>query len=134
LKMEMIGKQLAPIIYIQLKNNVTEAVLFDTGSADEFYHPQLGSVNKMLEDGYIDSIDIVDTTYVSYGRGVFGGQNDSINYLVKYDTIRIGKLDFTNYVAPTYSTAASTAFTSVLGAKSLQKGVVVLDWKYKHFY
>lgn len=134
LKMELIGEQLAPMIHIQVNDNIAEAVLFDTGSSNHFYHPQYYAVNQRLQDGLIDVTDIVDTVYTSSGRSLFGPQNDSINFLVRYDTIRIGKLNFTNYVASTYSSAITSSYTSVLGAKSLQKGVVVLDYKYKHFY
>lgn len=74
---------------------------------------------------------ILDTLYNSEGRGLFGVQQDSINFLVRYDTIQVGDTKFTNFRT---STLGGGGPGSVLGAPLLSKGIVTVDWKNGHFY
>src|SRR5690554_4451191 len=92
--LEFYGEQLSPLLKVEFSPLVKEWVLFDTGSSNYFYHPTIENFDKMFTSGLIDSIKILDTLYQSNGRGLFGLQKDSINLLIHYDTLKIGKARF----------------------------------------
>ena len=124
------GEQLAPMFLIELSEKVNEWVLFDTGSGNHFYHPSLKNFNQMVEDGVMGEEHILDTLYGNSGRGVFGPQQDSINYQVQYDQLKLGRTQFTNVRASTFGGDGR----SKIGAPLLKKGTVIVDWKYRHLY
>ena len=128
--LELRGDQLTPMLLIEPGENIKEWVLFDTGSSNYFYHPTLQNFHKMFTDGFIAPENIIDTLYDNKGGGVFGSQNDSMSFLVHYDTLKLGKTNFTNIRTSTFGGGIG----SNIGAPLLKKGIVIVDWKYRHLY
>ena len=124
------GEQLAPRLVIELSGQNRESVLFDTGSSNHFYRPSLENFSKMFADGLIAPEKILDTLYDNNGGGIFGSQQDSINFLIHYDSLILGKAIFTNIRTSTFGAGIG----SNIGAPLLKKGVVIVDWKYRHLY
>jgi hypothetical protein len=131
MSLSVIGLQRAPVVNLKFPPKFEESVLFDTGSSNHLYRPSLGKFTKMFAAGVIDPDMILDTLYNSKGRGLYGVQQDSINFLVRYDTLQIGDTKFTNFRTSTFGGGGPG---SVLGAPLLSKGIVTVDWKHQHFY
>ena len=131
LKIKLIGVQKTPEIPIYFTSKKAgEYVWFDTGSANYLYRLNSSIFNKMRKDSIITNDDIIYTHEIM-GRGLFGPQNDSINYVVLYDSIKICSTLLLNYSATTFS---SSFDNSILGAPLLQKGIVAIDYINEYFY
>ena len=128
--LEFYGEQLSPMLLIGLSEEIKEWVLFDTGSGNHLYHPSSENFNKMLTDGLMGTENILDTLYNSSGRGVFGSHQDSIIFRVQYDMLKLGKTKLTNVRTSTFGGDGR----SKIGAPLLKKGIVIIDWKYRHLY
>ena len=130
IKLELRGDQLTPMLVVEFPPKIREWVLFDTGSSNNFYHPTIHDFNKMFKDGFIAPENILDTLYDNKGGGIFGSQTDSVSFLIHYDTLKIGKTNFTNIRTSTFGGGIG----SNIGAPLLKKGIVIVDWKYRHLY
>ena len=131
MRLSVVGMQHAPVVDLKFPLKFEESVLFDTGSSNYLYRPSLGKFKEIFSAGLIAPEMIIDTLYTSEGRGLFGVQQDSINFVVRYDTLQVGNTKFTNFRTTTFGGAGPG---SVLGAPLLSKGIVIVDWKYRHFY
>ena len=131
MSLSIVGIQRAPVVLLKFPPKFEEWVLFDTGSSNHLYRPSLGKFREIFSAGLIDPVLILDTLYNSEGRGIFGVQQDSINFLVCYDTLQVGDTKFTNFRTSTFGGGGPG---SVLGAPLLSKGIVTVDWKHQHFY
>ena len=131
MSLSIVGMQQAPVVILKFPPKFEEEVLFDTGSSNHLYRPSLGKFKEIFSAGLIDPDMILDTLYESEGRGLFGVQQDSINFVVRYDTIQVGDTKFSNLRTSTFGGGGPG---SVLGAPLLSKGIVTVDWKYEHFY
>ncbi|WP_425638357.1 retropepsin-like aspartic protease [Algoriphagus yeomjeoni] len=116
------------ISYPELKGK--ENVIFDTGSGNDFLKLSKNTFQQMLEHGELSQKSILDTTYIHEGRGLFGGQKDTINYTVNISKLVIGNTTFDNLTTQTFDSKGN----SNLGAAILAKAVIVLDLVRDKFY
>lgn len=131
LKIKFISENKTPVLPIYFTSkNAKEYVWFDTGSANYLYRLNSSILNKMRKDSIITNDDIL-YTQKTMGRGLLGPQNDSINYVVLYDSIKICNTLLLNCTATTFS---SSFDNSILGAPLLQKGIVTIDYINGYFY
>lgn len=116
------------ISYPDLNGN--EQVIFDTGAGNDFLKLSKNTFQQMIEHGELSQKSILDTTFVHEGRGAFGVQKDSINYVVNLSKLTIGNTTFENLTTQTFDANAN----SNLGAAILAKAVIVLDLVRDKFY
>lgn len=129
-KINFFGTQKTPQVPIYFTSkNAIEYVWFDTGSTNYLYRLTSSVFNKMLKDSLISGNDII-YTHKNIGRGQFGLQKDSINYVVLFDSIKICNTDILNCTASTFSSEGN----SNLGAPLLEKGLVTIDYINGYFY
>lgn len=110
--------------------NAKELVLFDTGAGNDFLKLSKNTFQQMIEHGELKNEAIIDTTFIHKGRGLFGGQKDTINYIVNFSKVAVGNTIFENVTTQTFDSKAN----SNLGAAILDKAVVVLDLVMDKFY
>jgi hypothetical protein len=131
LKIKFIGAQRTPELPIYFKSKKAgEYVWFDTGSTNYLYRLNLSVFSKMVKDSVITNNDIL-YTHKNNGSGAFGSQKDSINYVVRFDSIKFCNTEILNCTASTYS---SPNGKSILGAPLLHEGIVTIDYKNGFFY
>jgi len=131
LKIKFIGSQRTPELPIYFKSKKAgEYVWFDTGSTNYLYRLNLSVFSKMVKDSLITNNDII-YTHKNNGSGAFGSQKDTINYVVRFDSIKFCNTEILNCTASTYS---SPNGKSILGAPLLNKGIVTIDYKNGFFY
>lgn len=110
-----------------------EIVWFDTGSNNYFYRLKKTIFKEMLKLKTLGKDNIIyELNKKHNGRGSYGTQKDSINYVALFDTIKIGETCLLNCRATTFGTVSYSK--SKLGAPLLQTGVVVIDYKNEKFY
>lgn len=131
LKVKFIGAQKVveiPIFFTS--KNALEYVWFDTGSTNYLYRLNSSVFSKMVKDSLITNNDII-YTHKNKGFSTFGSQKDSINYVVRFDSIKFCNTNILNCTASTFS---SQSGKSILGAPLLHKGIVTIDYKNGFFY
>ncbi|MEB2783960.1 PDZ domain-containing protein [Algoriphagus persicinus] len=117
-----------PIYYVG--TNAAELVQFDTGSGNRFFNMSKKTFEKMIDDSVISPDAITDTIYSFTARGLFGTQEDTLNYSFEAEGLRVGETIFSNVTVNTFE----TDFVSNLGAGLLEKAVVVIDLVKDRFY
>lgn len=127
-KINLHGVQKTPKLPIFFTSKNGEYVLFDTGSTNDLYRLRTSVLGEMLKDSIITDHDILYTDK-NIGSGLFGPQNDSINYNVSFDSLKVCNTFILNCIATTF-----TAGNSLLGAPILQNGIVSIDYINRYFY
>ncbi|WP_321289194.1 aspartyl protease family protein [uncultured Sunxiuqinia sp.] len=125
-------KQKIPLIKINFPGkNATELVLFDTGSNNHFYRIKKSSFNELLSHNILTKKQIIDTLdHSENGSGLFGKQKDTINYMFEVDSIEFIGTKVYNCPVVTFD----TNHKSILGAPSLNFGLITIDYKNKNIY
>ncbi|PZX47821.1 retropepsin-like aspartic protease [Algoriphagus chordae] len=119
---------LIPIYYVG--TNAAELVQFDTGSGNRFFNMSKNTFEKMIDDNIFSEDIITDTIHSFTARGLFGSQQDMLNYSFETEGLRVGETIFSNVPVNTFE----TEFVSNLGAGLLEKAIVVIDLVKDRFY
>lgn len=124
--------QMIPFLPVYFPGNeVTDEVMFDTGSGNYFYRLSKNKYNEMVKNNHFNTQDIIDTLDQSdNAAGAFGKQNDTENIHAYFDSITVVGVKIHNCPAYTLSSLQS----SVLGAPFLRLGIVTIDYKNHRFY
>ncbi|MEB2775420.1 aspartyl protease family protein [Algoriphagus sp. D3-2-R+10] len=124
-------EQITPLIPIyHVGTNAAELVQFDTGSGNRFFNMSKKTFEKMVDDNVLSPDLITDTLYSFTARGLFGTQQDTLNYSFEAEGLRVGETIFSNVPVYTFE----TGWVSNLGAGLLEKAVVVIDLVKDRFY
>ncbi|MBB5621010.1 hypothetical protein HDE69_002063 [Pedobacter cryoconitis] len=114
-----------PIIKIQLKDNITVDLGFDTGD-NEFLRISEELVSQLPDSG------VYEILAKGYGANTIGGlglQQSAEKYLLRLPQIKIGNGLFNNTIMETNKSG-----TSAIGSKILLYGIVTLDFIHSKFY
>lgn len=132
LKFETFELQKTPLFLISFSDgSCLDTALFDTGCNDFVYKIKMDSYNKLISNNIIKIENIIDTlTTKDNNSGLFGKQNDTINYVARIDSVSIGKLKMFGFPVTTFS----SDLHSVIGAPFLNYGIGTFDFKKKVFY
>jgi len=127
LKMELLGMQSNPYVWIKLNGKKTgkEQVLVDTGM-DGFYDLSLKHFEIFRQD---EIFGILNRGEGSSSVGIFGDVPVSEHYRVLTPSIGIAGVLFKNVV-----TVTTDDDNSRIGSEILKYGVVTIDYKNKRFY
>ena len=132
LSIDFTRNQKTPLLPIAINGNTSyEDVIFDTGASNDFYLLKQSDFYNMYKSGTLLQRNIIDTlNYESTGYSLFGKQMDAINFVVKFDSIKVGPITAYGVVSRTFITEQK----STLGAKILHQGVVTIDYINGDFY
>lgn len=114
-----------PIIKIELKNNITVDLGFDTGD-NEFLRISEELLSQLPDSG------VYEILAKGYGANTIGGlglQQSAEKYLLRFPQIKIGNGLFNNTIMETNKSGSSA-----IGSKILLYGVVTLDFIHSKFY
>ncbi|WP_367867536.1 retropepsin-like aspartic protease [Pedobacter sp. WC2423] len=114
-----------PIIKIQLKDNTTIDLGFDTGD-NEFLRISEELLSQLPDSG---AYEILAKGYGANTIGGLGLQQSAEKYLLRFPQIKIGNGLFNNTIMETNKSGSSA-----IGSKILLYGVVTLDFIHSKFY
>lgn len=114
-----------PIIKIQLKDNTTADLGFDTGD-NEFLRISEELLSQLPDSG---AYEILAKGYGANTIGGLGLQQSAEKYLLRFPQIKIGNGLFNNTIMETNKSGSSA-----IGSKILLYGVVTLDFIHSKFY
>jgi len=125
--LKIVGAQKSPYIQIKIKGdrNASESLLFDTGM-DGFYDLCLNHYKFFVEQ---NALSAHSEGKGSIGMSLFGNAKASIQYRLK-----IPEIQFTNALFKNVITETTDDSNSKIGAKLLEYGNVIVDFKHKDFY
>lgn len=125
-------RQKTPLLPISINGNSSyDDVVFDTGAANDLFVLQQSDFYKMYSDSVLTKRNIIDTLHnASSGLGLFGRQKDTINYIIKFDSLKIGQFTVFGLVA----TTIAYEYKSILGAHALAFGMITIDYLHGDFY
>ena len=84
----------------------------------------------MIDDNVLSPDLITDTLYSFTASGLFGTQQDTLNYSFEAEGLRVGETIFSNVPVYTFE----TGWVSYLGTGLLEKAVAVIDLTKDRFY
>jgi len=125
--LKIVGAQKSPYIQIEIKGdrNANENLLFDTGM-DGFYDLCLSHYKFFVEQ---NALSTHSEGKGSIGMSLFGNAKANNQYRLK-----IPEIHFTNAIFKNVVTETSDDNNSKIGAKLLEYGNVIIDFKHKDFY
>jgi predicted aspartyl protease len=126
-KMELIGEQRSPFIFIDIKGgrNAKDQVLIDTGM-DSFY-----DISKRSYDIFKNN-DILKVLATAKGGNIlslFGNAKETEQHRILMPELNVAGISFLKLV-----TTSTTDNISRIGTEMLKHGIVTIDFKNKRFY
>lgn len=121
----IIDRQSSPFFTIHLGKNITETLLFDSGS-DEFYSMSNTRLKKYKKS---KGVEILGESYGSNTMGLYGHADNSMSAKLFIPSLLFNQIDFQNIVTETTDDR-----TSRIGSQLLNYGILTINYRDKKSY
>jgi len=121
----VLDRQSSPILKIKIGANVSEMLIFDSGT-DEFYSMSNENLKKFKK---AEGIEILAKSDGSNSIGLYGVANNSQTFRLAIPSLVFNDVEITNIVAESHADQNSR-----IGSKVLDYGIFTLDYKKKKSY